>query len=715
VKLIQTNEEIGFVAIAAGWVRIRPPKIEFHEGAAIQDYFRKLEEAEEKARAIGIGIWGGNGMRRKLGEAYDDQTVLGLRETLAIVEDVHTGSTWVLSLIPSHIVIDFQIAGVRSRWLKYGSVVDEVGNSAREWVVRNMLHRRIRVRISSKTGAKPFMGSILGHSDGAVQAMMGDGLLAFFEQTADFAPNADVYVGKQAQAIAKKVGIWGVEVAEQGEGRDFTGICVGIRGSSGIVLKSGNVRRTYRLGGLRVPYYRTPVECDPWGFEAREFLRKRCMGRILTARSMGVVAGAVPVREYAAIFDGDASIGEELLAAGLAGLVDCPLGTVPPDIAALQAAAKVAEEQKVGKWSDPGRAVPPIVDLSGGGEDADAAREFERIRNRRQEGVIEVSHSDGRFTVFLPEAGLLLRVAVNGLDALFKDSPVADQASAHCRDSYQQTTVALTPVAVAHHVFICDMFCRLPSGASIVVADDLVRRGFATVEGSVRMNGGALLSVESDARNRRSGIWAGTPRGSFGFVLGRPERVKVTQVWDTVTFTVQVMDRMQAIEQALNGRLDSLERVPEPKDHVAISAGQRRFRARVREVRDGSATVKLLDYGDVVEVPLDKAFELPPEISDIQPQAAKVALAFVRRIKGVVNSAQSVWEIIYEKCLYLFSVVGDRLPYVLLTDRPELDAGSLNLALVQLGLAEYFPCRAPRIFDAAQAQFPAPTLRRLKR
>jgi hypothetical protein len=259
---------------------------------------------------------------------------------------------------------------------------------------------------------------------------------------------------------------------------------------------------------------------------------------------------------------------------------------------------------------------------------------------------------------------------------------------------------------VENGLFICDVFCRLHNGESVVVADDLVRRGFSVVHSSVRRAGGPLLGIEAEAKRARIGIWATTHQESE-FVLGRAQPVKVTLMWDQVTFTVQFIDRMQMIERALRGPLERFEEVPEKKKLIAVRQGDRTFRAKIQEMREGMAIVKLLDYGDAVQVPLEKVFALPPEIIDIEPQAVMIGLAFVQAIPIGDRSVDEVWGMIRERCLYLFFVASGRNPQVLLTDRHELGAGSLNLALMRLGLADYVPLHAPAMFDQVIAEFEA--------
>jgi hypothetical protein len=160
VQLVDGLGDIGLAIVSAGWG-------DFYAAKNADDgYARQLLEASAAAKGQGLGIWAPGGLVRPSAEFPTDQAVLNLRESLAIVEGAHNGAIWVLRLLPSHRMIDFQIGGVKSP--RSHPELD-----AREWVIRNMLHREIRVRIFGRSEGQPFIGS--------VQTMIGLGLLKLFE------------------------------------------------------------------------------------------------------------------------------------------------------------------------------------------------------------------------------------------------------------------------------------------------------------------------------------------------------------------------------------------------------------------------------------------------------------------------------------------------------------------------------------------------------
>jgi hypothetical protein len=85
----------------------------------------------------------------------------------------------------------------------------DVAAKAKEWVIRNALHRRVAVRISSwDADERCFIGSFVqGKGEEAVQQTVCEGLLTFCEQAAELSATANLYVAAQTGAVAKNVGL----------------------------------------------------------------------------------------------------------------------------------------------------------------------------------------------------------------------------------------------------------------------------------------------------------------------------------------------------------------------------------------------------------------------------------------------------------------------------------------------------------------------------
>jgi hypothetical protein len=115
--------------------------------------------------------------------------VLNIHESYVMVEGVTSPSNLVVFLISTHIEIDMRLTGVEVP-------VRDFAAAGKEWIVRNALHRRAVVRISSwDAEERCFIGPFVQRkADEAVQQMVREGLLTFCEQTAEWSASADLSV-----------------------------------------------------------------------------------------------------------------------------------------------------------------------------------------------------------------------------------------------------------------------------------------------------------------------------------------------------------------------------------------------------------------------------------------------------------------------------------------------------------------------------------------
>jgi endonuclease YncB( thermonuclease family) len=591
-----------------------------------------------------------------------------MRESLAIVEDAKGGSEWMIFLIPSHILIRLVIAGV--------SDGEETAATARELILRTMVHRRIRVRIVKQAWGRRFLGSILGDSDGAVQEMLRIGLLRFDAGTAEFAQNADIYVARQMDAVRARMGIWkGMAWREPGR-RNMKGVCRGIVGSSGFAVQDGSQLRTYYLTCLKTPFFCGPDLAEPWGFEAREFLRIQFVGRELRV----VSTGAVPGREYAVITCDGKYINKVLLESGLAEFIEPVVGTVPADRAVLLAAAEGAKMRRSGRWSNHQPMMRPVVDLTRVTDEACVAELM--AREKALGGIIEKVTWVGEFMVFLPMQRVLLCACVNGVGLPTPGTELAAAAMDYCHRAYHQTKVSVTIIGGLRSPFVCELVVSRSSESSTNVRTDLIERRFVGIP-KPPPNLALPLQVEQPA-------WP------------KMEPIKVTLIWDPTTFTIQFLRGMREIDNMLQHpgpRPSSVHR----GDIVVVSVSGRAFRACVRELdeRAQTATVELLDFGDVVDVPQSTLSVIPKPIATTKPRAQLVQLGCLlpRTDVDTSESVDRVWAMIKDRPLYQCTLYLDDPPAVLITDDPSPYGVLLNLELLRMKVATFVPHEVPREYE----------------
>jgi hypothetical protein len=206
---------------------------------------------------------------RVLPRYFNPDDLLKEEEFTGYKESIILATKFRVMLSSYHFLIQFKSAGVNGQFPQADGELDSVADDGRQWAMNALLHRKFTIRLLVWRSANRFTGTIVGRDDGAVQFAIRKGYAQVCSGHADGAPTADLY------AVA--------------------GIVTRTQGSAGVRIYD----RPFYLYYLEVPFYCSPADCEPWGFEARELLRLGFIGQKATA---WVVAGvpSASMRLYSA-------------------------------------------------------------------------------------------------------------------------------------------------------------------------------------------------------------------------------------------------------------------------------------------------------------------------------------------------------------------------------------------------------------------------------
>jgi hypothetical protein len=240
--------------------------------------------------------------------------------------------------------------------------------------------------------------------------------------------------------------------------------------------------------------------------------------------------------------------------------------------------------------------------------------------------------------------------------------------------------------------FVAEVWAQFAGGQEFDIGKDLLEEGFADLLPS--FNGSTppddLKGILEVARAEGRGIWSDRTRHGRHMVLGHPEPVRVVQIADMTTLTIQWTGEDYR-------RVNALLRMPAQPLNGRISRGQcllctvdgEVVRVRIDEVMEKEAIVDLIDYGEMRKVPLASLRATPEGAIEIEPLAMQVKLAFVDPRVGDEEDLEPIWEVCREATLWAHLITNSKIPRVLLTDGQSLDAGSLNMHLLQQGLVVF--------------------------
>jgi endonuclease YncB( thermonuclease family) len=498
------------------------------------------------------------------------------------------------------------------------------------------------------------------------------------------------------------LGIW-----SEVEGREFTatnfeGVCQAVGGPLSLLLVNGDERRPFFFTCLKLPYFVNPAISDPWGFEVREFLRLNFVRKHFRA----VVTGP-QYRDYALLFADGICLNEVLLGSGLATLTEPYIGPKPDNWAQMQAAENVAKQRRIGIWSDHQPDVFPVLNLIPVTAKPEAAQKLPILRENRCVGILERVKTANQFEIYLPALHILMRARLNGVMTLDGEDRSSIQAKSYCQAVFNQSTVEVSVFAIdMSGGFLANIAVLFPIGERMDIAEDLVGKGLVDVHRRASHGDGAMVNLvrlQNSAKQGRLGIWSDGSRHNREMVVGREEEVRVVSIWDPITLTIQFTGSdIDKIQRGIREPLSLLSKPPMKHDVVVIQIVKGDtdvipYRARIEEISSDSpkATVDLVDFGQVLEVE-KHFFECPRELIEIEPQARTVTLGCLELLDRSEEAIEAVWNVCHNSVLYAHLMYEEGKTFVLITDAPPLDSGSLNAFLLSKHIAKFAPHLVPR-------------------
>jgi hypothetical protein len=354
---------------------------------------------------------------------------------------------------------------------------------------------------------------------------------------------------------------------------------------------------------------------------------------------------------FGQVYAGSENVGAELCRQGLAQVTGSPIDIDTSDVPKLMEAEWSAQESRIGIHAE---VLPEIM-------------EFEQnyhIRLDKETGVVEKILNNCKFLVSIPSRRLLVKVGLNGVSPR---EEFAKEAKEFCRLRFHQRDIEFE-VANFDKAHIAYSNIELPD-SGVNVTDLLLERGFV-----------ARSSYKAPA----SAMVVRTPT-PLEMNIAYP--VHILTVVSPVEMIVQShSDEMMMIQDMLlKATPAKLSKVEKNEIVIALNGGNR-FRAVVEAVRDDEVDVMYIDYGIKGVTDKDNLFETSDEVKNVRAQARTVFL-------GCLNANSDDTDYIMSLCrgsviyMHLMYTVESK-EYVLLTDREDLQGGSLHSMVLNEGLAK---------------------------
>ncbi|XP_070368923.1 staphylococcal nuclease domain-containing protein 1 isoform X1 [Equus asinus] len=729
----------------------------------------RLSECEEQAKAAKKGMWSeGNG----------SHTVRDLKYTIenprhfvdshhqkpvnAIIEHVRDGSVVRALLLPDYYLVTVMLSGIKCPTFRReadGSETPEpFAAEAKFFTESRLLQRDVQIILESCHNQN-ILGTILHPNGNITELLLKEGFARCVDWSiAVYTRGAEKLRAAERFAKERRLRIWRDYVAPTAnldqKDKQFVAKVMQVLNADAIVVKlnSGDYK-TIHLSSIRPPRLEgentqtqgfttfqlkilrlnldknkklRPLYDIPYMFEAREFLRKKLIGKKVNVtvdyiRPASPATETVPAfseRTCATVTIGGINIAEALVSKGLATVIRYRQDDDQRSSHYDELLAAEARAIKNGKGLHSKKEVPihRVADISG---DTQKAKQFLPFLQRagRSEAVVEYVFSGSRLKLYLPKETCLITFLLAGIECprgarnlpglVQEGEPFSEEATLFTKELVLQREVEVEVESMDKAGNFIGWLHIDGANLSVLLVEHALSKVHFTAERSSYYK--SLLSAEEAAKQKKEKVWAHyeeQPVEEVTPVLEEKERsasykpVFVTEITDDLHFYVQDVETGTQLEKLMENMRNDIASHPPVEGSYAPRRGEfciakfvdgEWYRARVEKVESPAKVhVFYIDYGNREILPSTRLGTLPPAFSTrvLPAQATEYAFAFIQvpqdedartdAVDSVVRDIQNT------QCLLNVEHLSAGCPHVTLQFADS--KGDVGLGLVKEGL-----------------------------
>ncbi|KAM4857675.1 staphylococcal nuclease domain-containing protein 1 [Urocitellus parryii] len=713
----------------------------------------RLSECEEQAKAAKKGMWSeGNG----------SHTIRDLKYTIenprhfvdshhqkpvnAIIEHVRDGSVVRALLLPEYYLVTVMLSGIKCPTFRReadGSETPEpFAAEAKFFTESRLLQRDVQIILESCHNQN-VLGTILHPNGNITELLLKEGFARCVDWSiAVYTRGAEKLRAAERFAKERRLRIWRDYVAPTAnldqKDKQFVAKVMQVLNADAIVVKlnSGDYK-TIHLSSIRPPRLEgentqdknkklRPLYDIPYMFEAREFLRKKLIGKKVNVtvdyiRPASPATETVPAfseRTCATVTIGGINIAEALVSKGLATVIRYRQDDDQRSSHYDELLAAEARAIKNGKGLHSKKEVPihRVADISG---DTQKAKQFLPFLQRagRSEAVVEYVFSGSRLKLYLPKETCLITFLLAGIECprgarnlpglVQEGEPFSEEATLFTKELVLQREVEVEVESMDKAGNFIGWLHMDGANLSVLLVEHALSKVHFTAERSAYYK--SLLSAEEAAKQKKEKVWAHyeeQPVEEVMPVLEEKERsasykpVFVTEITDDLHFYVQDVETGTQLEKLMENMRNDISSHPPVEGSYAPRRGEfciakfvdgEWYRARVEKVESPAKVhVFYIDYGNREILPSTRLGTLPPAFSTrvLPAQATEYAFAFIQvpqdedartdAVDSVVRDIQNT------QCLLNVEHLSAGCPHVTLQFADS--KGDVGLGLVKEGL-----------------------------
>ncbi|XP_048196129.1 staphylococcal nuclease domain-containing protein 1 [Perognathus longimembris pacificus] len=713
----------------------------------------RLSECEEQAKAAKKGMWS---------EGSGSHTIRDLKYTIenprhfvdshhqkpvnAIIEHVRDGSVVRALLLPDYHLVTVMLSGIKCPTFRReadGSETPEpFAAEAKFFTESRLLQRDVQIILESCHNQN-VLGTILHPNGNITELLLKEGFARCVDWSiAVYTRGAEKLRAAERFAKERRLRIWRDYVAPTAnldqKDKQFVAKVMQVLNADAIVVKlnSGDYK-TIHLSSIRPPRLEgentqdknkklRPLYDIPYMFEAREFLRKKLIGKKVNVtvdyiRPASPATETVPAfseRTCATVTIGGINIAEALVSKGLATVIRYRQDDDQRSSHYDELLAAEARAIKNGKGLHSKKEVPihRVADISG---DTQKAKQFLPFLQRagRSEAVVEYVFSGSRLKLYLPKETCLITFLLAGIECprgarnlpglVQEGEPFSEEATLFTKELVLQREVEVEVESMDKAGNFIGWLHMDGANLSVLLVEQALSKVHFTAERSAYYK--SLLSAEEAAKQKKEKVWAHyeeQPVEEVMPVLEEKERsasykpVFVTEITDDLHFYVQDVETGTQLEKLMENMRNDISSHPPVEGSYAPRRGEfciakfvdgEWYRARVEKVESPAKVhVFYIDYGNREILPSTRLGTLPPAFSTrvLPAQATEYAFAFIQvpqdedartdAVDSVVRDIQNT------QCLLNVEHLSASCPHVTLQFADS--KGDVGLGLVKEGL-----------------------------
>ncbi|XP_075991431.1 staphylococcal nuclease domain-containing protein 1 [Anticarsia gemmatalis] len=679
------DENLTEALLAEGLAKVR-------DGGRNIPQLKKLVEIEDVAKSQGKGIWGTDLQEHvrdiKWSVENPKQFVnkFNGQPIKAIIEYVRDGSTVRLCLLPDFTQITLMLSGIRCPAVRQEGASEPYAEEARFFLESKLLQKDVEVILESVNNNN-FVGTILHPQGNIAEALLRQGFAKCVDWSlAVMKSGASNLRAAERSAKDAKLRIWTHYTSNApiiaAKDKEFTATVMEVVNGDALVVKMpNNAHKKIFLASIRPPREKNspdeegknsprpkgfkPLYDIPWMYEAREFLRKKLVGKKVnvTVDYIQPAKDNFPEKSCCTVVSGGTNMAEALVAKGFATVVryrnDNDQRSSHYD-KLLEAELKA---QKAGIGVHAKKDIPThrIQDTSG---DSAKAKKFFPFLKRAQktEATVEFVASGSRMRIYIPKESVLVtfllagincprgaRPAVGGGGGMQEAEPYGEEALHFTKEKCLQRDVVVTIEEMDKAGNFIGWLWVENENLSVA----LVEHGLASMHHTAETSefARAIKTAEENASKKRIGIWKDyvevekeTEKERNAPIQDRTvkyEKVVITEITPEGNFYAQNVDLGSKLESLMDKiHQEFKNNAPLPGSYIPrrgnicaarFTMDDQWYRAKVEKVTDDKmAHIFYIDYGNREVVSITRLASLPAGTESDPPYASEYVLCCVK-------------------------------------------------------------------------------------